>query len=126
MSRPLEPEDRLVRFLERTAEHGPRRLLAALARGRGREPRELWPLWPVLGPFLEGVTDRQAGQFWLVATLFGSHPLSTRQGNLGATLAEIRERRGPSPGLDKRLLALLATHVDDLAAPLRQVVGWLA
>jgi CRISPR system Cascade subunit CasB len=77
----------------------------------------------VLGPFLEGLSDRQAGQLWLVATLFGSHPLSTRQGNLGTTLAQLREIRGPLPSLEKRLLALLATHVDDLGPPLRQVVG---
>lgn len=117
--------------LARLVENDDRAALAALRRGLGKAPGDAAEMHPLVVPFLpEEAHDDDA--WYLVASLFGLHPASWRgEGrgpNFGATLKTLRDARGDDaggPGIDRRMVAILNAHRDDVGAHLRQATGLL-
>lgn len=76
-----------------------------------------------LGPWTLHLSRQEAERRFLVASLFALHPLNASQGNLGTVFARLRALQGASESLDRRLVALLRAHAQDLPGHLRRVVS---
>jgi CRISPR system Cascade subunit CasB len=136
---------RLVAELKRLAEHretdsGARATLAILRRAVGKPPGEaadaarfVWGFLPRDAPPWQ--VDEEEEVFHLIAGLFALHPkpwpeadTASRSRNLGASFARLRaavEQRGGGESVERRLVALLNSHADDLPKHLRQAISLL-
>lgn len=133
MSGPSEKERGFAEYLAGLAEREDRAALAALRRGLGKAPGEAAEMYPYLVPWLP--RERWGEEtYYLVASLFGWHPLPWRGAgadgeraaptNLGASLTRLgAEVEGG--GIERRFVALLNAHRDDLPEHLRRAVGLL-
>lgn len=147
---PVRREERFVAYLAGLAAAEDRAALAALRRSLGKAPGEAAEAYRYVAPWLPD-TPRWGEEeaYCLVAALFAWHPhdwpANERVGptNLGASLrrlAERMERRNSgaggsapaaaamgstNPAVERRLVALLNCHRDDLPEHLRRVVGLL-
>jgi len=111
--------------LQSLADGQERGVLAALRRGLGQPPGMAAEMFLYVEPFLP--QKRSAGQetaYYLVASLFGLHPKSTGEGNLGAHMIAARSEGGEE-ALERRFTSLLASHADDLPNYLRQAISFL-
>ena len=103
---------------------------AMLRRGLGKQPGEAMEVYRYIGNFAanaKGKTHEEA--LHTVATLFGLYPSPTREGdgynsNFGASVSELNAKVN-SDSIEKRFVALLNAHADDLPDHLRQMVGLL-
>jgi len=120
-------DERFIARLEGLREDGA--AMAALRRGLGKPPGTEAGMHPYILPWLGGIRDGwQENVFYVVASLFaswhqgklGSFPNPPR--NLGASLARLRDE---SDSIEKRFIALLNSHEDDVAQHLRHAVGLL-
>jgi CRISPR system Cascade subunit CasB len=109
--------DAFVTHLERFARRDDRGALAKLRRGVGRPPGGAVEALPFVVPFLPP-DERTANAFFVVASLFGLHPELGGHGNLG----DVFFRLGNHESAQKRFIALLDCHEDDLAEHLRRAV----
>jgi CRISPR system Cascade subunit CasB len=119
-----QPSHRFLEYLHTLKED--RGALAALRRGLGRKPGEAPEMFPYIFPWLPasaGAAEEQA--YFLVASLFAYHPLSVDQGNLGSHLAATIRSEHDRAAVERRFVALLKAHPDDLASFLRQAVSFL-
>jgi len=129
MPKPNDRDARFVDYLRSLAKRDERGALAALRRGLGKQPGTAPETFRYVVPFtstLQRAADADA--YFLVAALFATHPEATDKGNVGATFAGIRRGRGRAEGdeadsLEKRFVALLNAHIDDLPNHLRHAVG---
>jgi len=99
--------------------------LAALRRGLGLPPGTCADMYPVVAPRLpRNPPKRMEEIYYLMASLFGFHPLSTESGNMGD---HMRRASGSdlSPAVERRFVRLLAAHWEDLPDELRQAVSFL-
>ena len=125
-------DERFVAYLEELVRREDRAALAALRRGLGKPPGEAADAHRYILPWLAPGTPRAAEDAaYLVAALFAWHQGSWARGegergptNLGASLARLA-RQVESDSIEKRFVALLNCHRDDLPAHLRHVVGLL-
>jgi len=131
MSRPLDRHRRFIASLEALADRQDRGALAALRRGLGKKPGEVADVYPYVLPWLPSTASpREEDAYFLVAGLFALHPHSWHprddegRSNLGASFARLMASDG-SPSIEKRFVALLNCHLDDLPAHLRSAVGLL-
>lgn len=130
MTEPLRKVDPFVTCLEKLRDD-PKGAgkLAALRRGLGKPPGTTFETYPVVIPCLKrlGVMSRYDEEAcYLVASLFALHPQSAPEGNLGEHLARLYDANdGPSPSLERRFVALLASHPDDLYRTLEQAIRLL-
>lgn len=125
MSKETKPHA-FVTYLESLAED--RAALAALRRGLGRPPGTAPDMYPYVIPHLPvGTGRRYEDACYLVAALFGLHPLSASGGNMGHHFNRTLDRANPDHNVatERRFTVLLATHVDDLPDHLRQAVSFL-
>lgn len=101
--------------------HG-RAALARLRRGLDKAPGEAGEMFPYVVPFLPE-QDHDRAIYFLTASLFALHPpTDNRPGlSIGTALRRVREARGDS--IEKRFVALLNAHVDDLPCHMRQAVS---
>ncbi|HLJ68623.1 MAG TPA: type I-E CRISPR-associated protein Cse2/CasB [Chloroflexota bacterium] len=130
MSQPTPAERRFVDHL--VALTDPRRqdgrgALAALRRGLGKPPGTVAEMFPVVGPFDPGGTGWDSDRYYLVASLFGSHPDNwdyrggdDRSSNLGASLRLANRESG---GVQAALTALLNSGRDELPDRLRHCIA---
>ncbi len=133
MSTVSQREGAFVRYLQQLAAEENRGALAALRRGLGKPLGEAPEMYPYVMPLLGGrVSDRQEEAFFIVAGLFGLHQRSwagTEDGrgfsNMGASLALLKDGK-QDPAIERRFVALLNAHPDDLAEHLRSLVSLLA
>jgi CRISPR system Cascade subunit CasB len=105
--------------------------LAALRRGLGQQPGETIELYPYVVPYVQGLrytSDENA--YYIIASLVGLYPTLSWQRsdekqsiNLGASLALLTGDSGDS--LERRFVALLNAHADDLPEHLRQAISLL-
>lgn len=118
-----------IESLERLYINEERGALAALRRGLGKAPGTAMEMYPYVVPFTKGLNRRQEDAFYVVGALFGLYPSrSWRRGeeepftylNLGASL-----RRAGAEGVERRFIALLNCHAEDLPNHLRQTVSLL-
>ena len=116
----------LIALLDSLLEN--RAALANLRRGLG-QPRSMAPdMHRYLMPLLpERISRWDEQSYYLVAALYGLHPKSTPTGNLGRHFARVLAQAGESGGeaVERRFVALLDAHPDDLDFHLRQAVGLL-
>lgn len=130
MTEPLRKVDLFVTGLEELRDD-PRGAgkLAALRRGLGKPPGTAFETYPVVIPCLKrlGAMSRYDEElYYLVASLFALHPQSATEGNLGEHLANLFDPKdGPSTSLERRFVALLASHPDDLYRTLEQAIKLL-
>lgn len=100
--------------------------LAALRRGLGRPAGHAPAMFPYVVPFVPPkASEWQEEVYYLIAALFGFHPVSTRAGNMGSHFAQLRRQKSDSQAVERRFIALLAAHPDDLSIHLRQAVSLL-
>ncbi len=116
----------LITWLESLQED--RAALAALRRGLGR-PRSMAPemyryMIPLVPPRLSW-WDEQS--YYLIAALYGLHPKSTLHGNLGEHFAQAGGQAGDAgaEAIERRFIALLDAHPEDMDFHLRQAVSFL-
>lgn len=121
-----------VESLEALVAREDRGALAALRRGLGKTPGEVSEMHRYVVPWLPETSNlRLEDPYYLVASLFAWHQRSwrPREGdnrltNLGASFARLA-REDESDSIEKRFVALLDSHRDDLPDHLRTAVGLL-
>jgi CRISPR system Cascade subunit CasB len=121
--------DRFVKYLEDLERNEDRAALAALRRSLGKSPGEAADAHRFVLPFNPAVWEEPA--YYLVAGLFALHPANWRkeegdkqQTNFGASFALLRAKTD-SDSIEKRFVALLDCHEDDLGEHLRHAVSLL-
>jgi CRISPR system Cascade subunit CasB len=136
-----------VKYLVSLQERENRAALAALRRGLGKPPGTSAEVWRQVAPWTGGLPNWRADCYCLMACLFGLYPdsgwpeteLHGRRSppNLGDSFnrLEDEQRRGQSASADegqdhaspveRRFVALLNCHQDDLDHHLRQAVSLL-
>jgi CRISPR system Cascade subunit CasB len=126
----LVPDERDAR------KRGDRAILAALRRGLGKSPDEEFAPYHYIGRFLDNCTRDQENAHYLVASLFAIHQLSwpdapqdRRPSNLGSSFRILADRveaeHGDRASVERRFVALLNCHADDLPQHLRHAVSLL-
>lgn len=121
-------EEAFVAWLVERARANDRGTLAALRRGLGKTPGTVPAMYPYIVPWTSEILARNADCFYLVASLFASHPAATDTGNFGTTfrtIASMRQKRtGREPeSLSRRFVALLDCNSEELPYMLRQAVA---
>jgi CRISPR system Cascade subunit CasB len=126
---PMEPsppkmrESDFVAHLKGLAECEDRGALAALRRGLGMAPGTCTEMHRYVVRFLpQGCWTWRGECRYVVAALFGLHPVSTSEGNFGDTMRVVKDKGG-GDSIEKRFIALLKCHRDDLFDHLRQAVS---
>ncbi|MHB8194445.1 MAG: type I-E CRISPR-associated protein Cse2/CasB [Bellilinea sp.] len=103
-----------------------RSALAALRRGLGQPPGAVPEMFPYVVPYLPGairaLTD---ASYYLIASLYAFHPLETSTGNMGAHLRATIKDENAGKATERRFVALLNSHPDDLPVHLRHTVSYL-
>jgi CRISPR system Cascade subunit CasB len=140
LSKPTTHEREFIEYLEGLVTKVDRGALAALRRGLGKPPGTVHQMDRYVLRWLS--RDTKSGKedpYYLVAALFsywyqGKDKVAATEGNLGNSLRLLVDERAKKSGnkredveksLEKRLVALLNCHGDDLPDHLRQVVGLL-
>lgn len=125
MKRVSETDDRFIGHLEKLRDDGDRGALARLRRGLGKEPGSATEMHSLVLPWLPpGIPRWHEDACYLVASLFASHSQSGGSGSLGEAFARLAAAIS-SESIEKRFVALLNCHEDDLAAHLRHAVSFL-
>lgn len=128
-------EQRFVAMLKQLVAREDLGALAALRRGLGHTPGDAPQMYPYVMPFLpEGMHQRDEDAYFLVAALFAWHqfdwtPTPSPDGTPGDTSfgASFRllAQETESGSIEKRFVALLNAHHDDLPEHLRHAIGLL-
>jgi CRISPR system Cascade subunit CasB len=132
MSQQATDEWRFVQALERLVERKDRAALARLRRGLGKTPGEMGEAHAYVVPYLANdAPEWREDAFYLVGTLFALHPRpwgsgddGARYTNLGWSFARLTGAT-ESESIEKRFVALLNAHRDDLDQHLRGAIGLL-
>ena len=137
MNRPHPHERRFAEYLASLAgrEDGDARAaLAAIRRGLGKEPGEAAEAARYVFPWLRDEdSPRRVAAYFQVAALFATPQLSWSRGeqdrglNLGASFRRLahRDNQAEDPGAERRFVALLNAHPDELDRHLRHAVSLL-
>jgi len=111
--------------LQELAKNEDRGALADLRRGLGKPPGSAPEMYRYVEPFLPSQrSSTQENAYYLVAALFGFHPLSTPNGNFGSHMAKTLSDES-ADALERRFTILLSSHFNDLSNYLRQAVSFL-
>jgi len=114
-------EDIRSAFVQRLvsyADVSDRRALAALRRGLGKPPGAAIEMMPFIVPFLPAA-ERDHWAYFVVGTLFGLHPSNAP----GVGFGTLYRRLADNESGEKRFLALLDAHIDDLPGHLRRAIS---
>ena len=115
-----------IEYLIKLSEAQDRGALAALRRGLGQRPGEAPEMFPYIVPFLPSPASYQLeNAFYLTGSLFALHPVNTAQGNMGNHLAACVTGENDREAIERRFVALLNSHIDDVGGPLRQTISYL-
>jgi len=112
-----------VSHLERLRDADDRAALAALRRGLGKPPGAAVEMHRYVVPWL-GEQERpwRDAVHYLVASLFGLHSQPGGAGSMGTAMARVSASTG-AESTERRFIALLNCHGDDLPRHLRQAVS---
>lgn len=136
----LSQAERFIQDLEKLADDRngkkpDRAALAALRRGLGKSPGEVSEVHRYIVPYISHLNDfnyKQADCYYLVASLFALHQISWQgdekfdyKRNLGASFAKLQASSDGNESTEKRFVALLNSHQEDLANHLRHAVSLL-
>ena len=128
----MRPSERDLRFIAHLADlmHGQAR--AALAGSLGKPPGAALQAVRWLAPWTRSLEGREFALHHLVAALYASHPAQATggpstgagpAGNLGATMRHLARKRGRTPTLEQRFVALLEADAEEVGEHLRRVVS---
>jgi CRISPR system Cascade subunit CasB len=124
-------EWRFIEALVELYEQEGRAALAALRRGLGRPPGETIEMHPYVAPFTQRLSRKQEDAYYLIAALFGLYPgesWTSSKGrlytNLGASFRWFANDSN-SESVERRFVALLNAHTEDLSEHLRQTISLL-
>jgi len=110
----------LIGYLEGLADD--RSALAALRRGLGQPPGTVASMYPYIARWINDRTPLwQEKAYYLIASLYAWHPQPGGAGNMGDHFRLATGNRRQA--MERRFVALLATHPDDLPDVLRQAVS---
>lgn len=126
MPKPTDHQIRFVAHLDDLKDRDDRGALAALRRGLGKPPGTAPEMFRYVVPFVSHLPVRDQDPFFLVAALFASHPEATSEGNMGDTMHRVAMSRGDAESTERRFVALLNAHGDDLPGHLRHAIGLAA
>lgn len=122
--------ERFISYLEELARNEDRAALASLRRGLSKSPGEAAETHRYVLRFNPEPWEETA--FYLVAGLFAMHPESwtrkeddKRLTNFGASFAWMKSKADSDSSIERRFVALLDCHADDLADHLRHAVSLL-
>ena len=120
------PENRdwinhFVAHLETLRDRDDRGALAALRRGLGGPPGTSTSMYPHILPWAPP-GKRAEDACYIVGSLFALHDEPRGQGNMGKAFSMVKDQ---NESLEKRFIALLNCHHDDLPIHLRQAVSLL-
>lgn len=115
-----------IKYLENLKQKEDRGALAALRRGLGQSPAQAPSMHALMIPWLiqNDVNEWEERNYYMIASLYAYHPISTDIGNLGDHLRAMSNESNQA-SLDRRFTALLNVHQDDLHDYLRQIIGLL-
>lgn len=132
MSQITDHDNKFIEFLEGLANKRDRGALAALRRGLGKKPGEAAEMYPYVVRWVPQDAQYLEDAYYLVTSLFAWHQGSwpkqegrQNPSNLGASFALLRTKEKEAPGIERRFIALLNCHRDDLGDHLRHAVGLL-
>jgi len=119
-----ERKHAFVEYLEGLSED--RTALAALRLGLGQPPGYAPSMFPYIVPFVSTKAGRwEEEAHYIVASLFGLHPVSTSSGNMGSHFGVLCAKGSDQNPVERRFITLLASHPEDLSFYLRQAVSLL-
>ncbi len=126
------PEERFTDYLQKMVEREDRAPLASLRRGLGKQPGEAAEAFRFVMPMVPpNTSSRDEDLYFLIGTLFALHQVSwpasdgsAASTNFGASFARLN-RELDSDSVEKRFVALLNCHQDDLQTHLRHAVSLL-
>ncbi len=123
MPKPSDHAVKFVKYLVSLAERESRGALAALRRGVGKPPGTTPETFPVMVPWTAEMNRTAADTYFLVGSLFALNQSNCADGNMGTTFGQIRGTEGEAgDSLEKRFVALLNAHSEDLSNHLRHAV----
>lgn len=111
-----------------------RAALAALRRGLGKPPGEAAEMFPYVVPWVpDHPNEWEEETYYLVASLFALHPLPWPEGDatpassrtFGASMAKLIATPDRLDAVERRFVALLNAHREDLSDHLRRNVALL-
>lgn len=124
----MSQEHGFVTYLKSLADN--RGALAALRRGLGQPSGTVPDMYRYVVPLLP--KDAYPGSwtersYYLIAALYAAHPASDGYGNLGSHFAVHLDLQNPdrNDAIEKRFVALLTAHPEDLHIYLRQGISFL-
>lgn len=125
-----ERGESFIAHLEKLLAREDRAALAALRRGLGRPPGEAMEMHPIVAPLTGRLSRAQEDAYYIVAALFGLYPKESWRGekgqnNLGASLRWLARESGNDESVERRFVALLNAHEDEVHEHLRQIVSLL-
>lgn len=132
---PTDHQMKFVSYLAGLARREDRASLAHLRRGLGKPPGTAPEMFPIVVPWTSSMNDWAADVYYVVAALFGAHPMTAQKGNFGDTCRVAHSRRRADRGagseegvdsLERRFVAMLNAHPDDLHWHLRHAVDLAA
>lgn len=122
--------ERFINYLNELADNEDRAALAALRRSLGKSPGEAAEAHRYVLRFNPERWDEWA--YYLIAGLFAMHPESWRKAegdkrltNFGASFTWMKSKADSDSSIERRFVALLDCHEDDLADHLRHAVSLL-
>lgn len=119
----MEKENVFITYLESLKED--RGKLASLRRGLGQPPGTCAAMYPIVAVRLPyNCSQFDEDRYYLIASLFGFHPMSIASGNMGDHM-RCASGKEISTAVERRFVGLLSTHWEDLPDHLRQVVSFL-
>ena len=139
MAQPPSRQERFIAYLESLADREDRGPLAMLRRGLGKPPGTVMEMYPYVAPWVpDNAKRREENAYYLVAALFGLHPLNWRidksrpayhPTNFGASYAQLKkdaDGNDRTTSAERRFVGLLNCHHDDLPDHLRHGVSLLS
>lgn len=118
-------EHYFITYLQSLVERDDRGALASLRHGLGKKPGTTPEMYRYIVPLLpEDPPLWKEKSFYMIASLFASHPKSTDKGNLGNHMANACVD-GNEEAFERRFTALLSAHTEDLPDYLRQTISLL-
>ena len=112
-----------MQYLRSLVAREDRGALAALRRGLGQPPGAAAEMHPHVARFVpDGGWTWRSQCLYIVAALFGLHPAAGGKGNFGDTFRLVADRAG-GDSVEKRFVAVLKCHRDDLFDHLRHAVS---
>ena len=112
-----------IEYLESLRDANDRGALASLRKGLGKAPGSVPAMYPTVYPHLPpNISKRDEENYFIIASLFATHPDAGGRGNMGDVFRQLMEKT-QSGSIENRFVAILNTHREELAVHLRHAVS---